>query len=206
MKKLLIVLPLVVIMNGCAMKYNTNAGIEIEGPGKRMLSNEVNYPNWYTENKKKDDFGIYAVASEYSRDFQFAVDKSTLSAKRELAGNFSSYMSAMMKDFATESGTTGSDVARADLERTTKMIVGRVNLVGVERTQFKVVHENNGYRAFVQVRYSEDQSNRILMNEVRKNNALYARFKASKSFRELDAEVSNIEQQKVEEIRLMTEQ
>lgn len=203
MKKFLIVLPLVAIMGGCAMKYNT--GVDIEGPGKRMFSNEVNYPSWYTENKKKDDSGIYAVASEYSQDFQFAVDKSTLSAKRELAGNFSSYVAAMMKDFATESGMTGSDVARADLERTTKMVISRVNLVGVERTQFKVVHEKNGYRAFVQLRYSEDQSNRILMNEIRRNNALAARFKSSKSFLELENEVNNIQQQRAEEIRLMTE-
>ena len=203
MKKLLILLPIVALMGGCAMKYNT--GVEIESGGKRMFSNEVNYPKWYTENVKKDSEGIYAVASEYSRDFQFAVDKAMLSAKRELAGNFSSYVSAMMKDFATESGMTGSDVARADLERTTKMVIGRVNLVGVQRTNFKVVHENSGYRAFVQVRYSEDQSNRILMNEIRRNQALYARFKASKAFQELENEVNNIDQQRNEQIRLMTE-
>jgi len=203
MKRLLILVPFALAMSGCAMKYNT--GVEIDGPGKRMFSNEVNYPNWYTETPSKDDKALYAVASEYSRDFQFSVDKTMISAKRELASNFSSYISAMMKDFATESGLTGSDVAKADIDRTTRLIISRVNLVGVQRVNFKVVHENEGYRTFVKLKYSEDQSNRILMNEIRRNQALYARFKSSKSFQELDSEVKAIEQQKNEQFRSMTE-
>jgi hypothetical protein len=123
-----------------------------------------------------------------------------LSAKRELAANFSSYISAMMKDFATESGDS---VARADLDRTTKMIVSRINLIGVQRTHFKVVHERNGYRAFVKLRYSVDESNRLLMAEIRKNQALYAKFRSSDSFKELDAEVETIEDSKIKEMKLL---
>jgi predicted site-specific integrase-resolvase len=43
------------------------------------------------------------------------------------------------------------------------------------------------------------------MNEIRRNQALYARFKSSKSFQELDSEVKAIEQQKNEQFRSMTE-
>jgi hypothetical protein len=125
-----------------------------------------------------------------------------LSAKRELAANFSSYISAMMKDFAIESGSTG-DVVSTDLDRTTKLIIARINLVGVQRVNFKVVHEGKGYRTFVRLRYSADESNKLLMAEIRKNQALYARFKASKSFQELENEVRAIDQQKADEIRAM---
>lgn len=200
MKKVLLIAPLVLALSACgSFKYKT--GVEVESGGKRMFSNEVNYPDWYAEGKDSKDGGLYAVGSEYSKDFQFSVDKAMLSAKRELASNFSSYISAMMKDFATESGLVGNDVAKADVDRTTKLVVGRVNLVGVERTHFKVVHENTGYRTFVRVRYDEAQANRILANEIKRNQALYARFKASKSFNELEAEVQQIDAQKTEQIK-----
>ena len=205
MKKVLILAPLVLALSACSsFKYNT--GVELKGPaGQRAFSNEVNYPDWYTKTPTKDAEGLYAVGSEYSRDFQFSVDKAMLSAKRELAANFSSYVSAMMKDFATESGMTGSDIARTDLERTTRMVIAKVNLVGVQRVNFKVVHENNGYRSFVQLRYSIDESNRFLMSEIRRNQELYIRFKASKSFRELDDEVGKIEKKNDEDFNRLIE-
>ena len=207
MKKVLLVAPLILALTACSsFKYNT--GVEVKGStssGQRAFSNEVNYPDWYTKTPSKDAEGLYAVGSEYSRDFQFSVDKAMLSAKRELAANFSSYMSAMMKDFATESGMSGSDIARTDLERTTRMVIAKVNLVGVQRVNLKVVHENNGYRSFVQLRYSIDESNRFLMSEIRRNQELYVRFKASKSFRELDEEVGKIEKKNDDDFNRLIE-
>jgi hypothetical protein len=191
-------LPVIISLSACS-SVPKNEGVTAEN--SRTFSNEVNYPDWYTKGPDKDKEGIYAVGSEYSKNFQFSVDKSMLSAKRELAANFSSYVSMMMKDFAFESGA--SDVVNADIDRTTKLIVTRVNLIGVQRVNFKVVHEANGYRSFVRLRYSTDESNKLLMAEIRKNQRLQAQFKASKAFQELDREVNQIEAQKVEEIKAM---
>jgi hypothetical protein len=202
MKKLYVVAPLVLALTACgSIKYNT--GVEIEGPGKRMFSNEVGYPSWYTAQPDAKDKNLYAVASEESDNFQFAVDRTMLSAKRELAANFSSYTSAMMKDFAYQSGT--GKTTQADIERTTKMVVAKVNLIGVQRDQFKVVHEKDGYRAFVRLKYSADESNRLLMQEIKRDAGLASKFKASKAFRELEEEVNRIEAQKVEQINATKE-
>ena len=195
-----VALPLIVSLSACSNLPESN-GVTKEND--RIFTNEVNYPDWYAEGAGKDKEGIYAVGSEYSNNFQFSVDKAMLSAKRELAANFSSYISAMMKDFTTESGVTG-DIASTDLDRTTRMIISRINLVGVQRTQFKVVHEGKGYRSFVKLRYSTDESNKLLMAELRKNQQLYTRFQASKSFKELDDQVKQIEAQKIEEIKAIT--
>jgi hypothetical protein len=195
-----VALPLIVSLSACSSLPENNG---VTKSNDRMFSNEVNYPDWYAEGGGKDKESIYAVGSEYSNNFQFSVDKAMLSAKRELAANFSSYISAMMKDFTAESGVTG-DVASTDLDRTTRFIVARINLVGVQRTHFKVVHEGKGYRSFVKLRYSTDESNRLLMAEIRKNQQLYARLQSSKSFKELDEQVQQIENQKVEEIKAMT--
>lgn len=192
MKRILI-LPLVLSLAACSsVKYHT--GLEFKAPefGGGGQQDEVKYPKWYTEKPKNDDEALYSVASEYSKDFQFAVDKAMLSAKRELASNFSSHIDAMFKNYVAEIGEADSATVQ-DINRTTKMIVSRVNLIGVQRTEFKVVHEKDGYRAFVKLRYSTDQSNRILMSEVKKNRQLKAKLEASKSFRELEESVNKIE-------------
>ena len=191
-------LPVIISLSACS-SVPKNEGVTAENA--RTFSNEVNYPDWYTKGPDKDKEGIYAVGSEYSKNFQFSVDKAMLSAKRELASNFSSYISMMMKDFAFESGS--GDVVNADIDRTTKLIVTRINLVGVQRVNFKVVHEVNGYRSFVRLRYSTDESNKLLMAEIRKNQRLQAQFKSSKAFQELEKEVDKIETQKIEELKAM---
>ena len=192
MKKLFII-PVILSLTACSsLKYNQ--GFEVKAPSfgsSKTMKNEVEYPSWY--NSQNDSKALYSVASEYSKDFQMAVDKSMLSAKRELASNFSSYISSMMRDYASELGDDGA-VLR-ELDRTTKLVVSRVNLIGVHRENFAVVREDGGYRAYVKVKYSVDEANRLLMNEIKKNRQLSARLKASKAFRELDDEVSRIEEQ-----------
>jgi hypothetical protein len=193
-------LPIIVSLAACSSVPKDNG---VTTANSRTFTNEVNYPDWYTKGPDKDTEGIYSVGSEYSKDFQFSVDKAMLSAKRELAANFSSYVSMMMKDFATESGAVG-DVARADIERTTKLVVSRINLVGVQRVNFKVVHEERGYRTFVRLRYSTDESNKLLMAEIRKNARLAAQLRSSEAFKELEKEVDKIEKQNKELIQPMT--
>ena len=190
-----IVLPLIISLSACSTIKDGPSVSET-----KMFSNEVDYPKWYAESPKKDDSAIFGVGTEYSNDFQFSVDKAMLSAKRELASNYSSYTSAMMKDFAVESGVLGKGVANADIERTTRLIVSKVNLVGVQRQNFMVVREGSGFRSFVRLRFSADESNKIMLAEVQRNAALYAQLRASKSFRELDKQTNKIEDQKISEL------
>ncbi len=180
-------LPLVLALTACgSMKY----GVELESKSPFASSpkqgDEVKYPSWYTEKYK--DGALYAVASEYSKDMQFAVDKATLSAKRNLASNFSAHVSAMMKDYATEVGDDSS--VMREIDRTTKLIVNKVNLVGVQKTNFKIQHEKEGYRAWIQLRYSVDDTNKLLMAEIKRNRQLETKLSASKSFRELEKETN----------------
>jgi hypothetical protein len=194
MKKLYVVAPLVLALTACGTPVSLvkpSAGVDSEGSGKRFLTNEVNYPGWYNEAQDSKDKSIYAVATEESRNFQFAVDHAMLSAKRELAANFSSHISAMMKDYASQSGDTSSMMP--EIDRTTKMVVARVNLIGVQRDKLQVVHEKNGYRAFVRLKYNVDESNRLLMQEINRNAGLNNALRASRSFRELEREVNKIE-------------
>jgi murein DD-endopeptidase MepM/ murein hydrolase activator NlpD len=193
MKKLLLV-PLVVAMTACSsVKYSQDLQVDAPKFGSSS-SDEVNYPEWYTKNT--DDKALYAVASEYSKDMQFATDKAMLSAKRELASNFSSHVSSMMKDYAAEAGQLNNDVLR-EINRTTKLMVAEVNMIGVQRTNLKVTREKDGYRAWVKLRYAVDDTNRLLVEEIRRNQALELKLDSSKSFQELEENVDKLKGRKV---------
>ena len=194
MNKKLLILPLVLaIASGCSsMKYDT--GFEFKAPefGGGKQGDQVDYPTWY-DKLESDDNNLYSVASEFSDDFQFAVDKAMLSAKRELASNFSSHVEAMFKDFTSELGDVNVSTAN-DISRTTKLLVSRVNLVGVQRTNFKVIHEKAGYRAFVKLKYSSDLSNKLILEKINQNKKLKAKLESTEKFKELEDSVNSIEQ------------
>jgi len=151
----------------------------------------VRMPDWYMEKPKED--ALYSVASEYSADLQFSVDKAMLSAKRELAAKYSSYVSAMMKDFTAEIGS--ADGVNRDIERTTKLLVAQVNLVGIQRPNFEIRHEGRGFRTFVQLRYSLDDSNRLLIEKIQNDKKLEMALRKSAAFRELEESVNKVNKQ-----------
>tara|TARA_R110001592_G_scaffold122445_1_gene329257 strand:+ start:818 stop:1471 length:654 start_codon:yes stop_codon:yes gene_type:complete len=194
------------LATGCgSMKYTT--GFEIDSSTSQAEASpgvEVAYPEWYNEDLEDDDVNLYAVASEYSKDMQFALDKASLSAKRELASNFSSHIDAMLKDYATEVGDLDTTVIR-EIDRTTKLVVARVNLIGVQRTNMSIVHSGEGgYRAYVKLKYTPDSANAFILSEVRKNAKLMTKFNASKRFAELEEGVALIEEQKIEELQILS--
>ena len=194
------------LATGCgSMKYTTGFEIDSGEPQAQAAPGvEVAYPEWYNEDLKDDDVNLYAVASEYSKDMQFALDKASLSAKRELASNFSSHIDAMLKDYATEVGDLDTTVIR-EIDRTTKLVVARVNLIGVQRTNMSIIHSGEGgYRAYVKLKYTPDSANAFILSEVRKNAKLMTKFNASKRFAELEEGVALIEEQKIEELQILS--
>ena len=186
-KKLLVALVPLVLLTACGSAPRQNDSASLFGKGAKS-GDTVAFPEWYYE--KPNDDALYSVSTEYSRDLQFAVDKSMMSAKRELAGKYSSYVSAMVKDFTAEIG--GGDDMNRDIERTTKLLIAQVNLVGVKRIHFEVRHEGAGYRSFVQLRYSLDDSNRLLVEKIRADKRLDLALRKSASFRELEESVDKV--------------
>ena len=198
-KKLIAVLIASLFATGCgSVKYTT--GFEMTSGSEKTAEPgvEVAYPEWYNAELADDDGNLYAVATEYSKDMQFALDKATLSAKRDLASNFSSHTSALLKDFATEVGSLDSEVIR-EIDRTTKVVVAQVNMIGVQREHMSLIHAKDGYRAYVKLRYVPDQANKILLQEVWKNEKLKAKVQASKRFQELEEEVGAIKHEEIQE-------
>jgi len=191
-KKLLVALVPLVMLSACGSNPPKTAMDSSSLFGKGAKTGDfVRMPDWYMEKPKED--ALYSVASEYSADLQFSVDKAMLSAKRELAAKYSSYVSAMMKDFTAEIGS--ADGVNRDIERTTKLLVAQVNLVGIQRPNFEIRHEGRGFRAFVQLRYSLDDSNRLLIEKIQNDKKLEMALRKSAAFRELEESVNKVNKQ-----------
>lgn len=205
-KKLIALLVASLFATGCgSVKYTTGFELDTKSDSETAEAGiEVSYPEWYNAELEEEDGNLYAVATEYSKDMQFALDKATLSAKRDLAANFSSHTSAMMKDYATEIGDLDTSVIR-EIDRTTKLVVAQVNMIGVQRTNMSLIHSGEGgYRAYVKLRYVPDQANKILLQEVWKNEKLKAKFQGSKRFKELEESVKNVKENEIAEIQALT--
>lgn len=147
-------------------------------------------PSWYAS-PPNDETSIYAPGTGASSDLQFAEDKAVLGAKRALADRINSKLSSKMKEFVSESGAGENAQVMAESERVTSNLITEVNLSGYTVTQKKYVPVGTQYRAYVLLQYPLGTANRILVDQVKKNNLLEGKLRASKAFQDLETEIQD---------------
>jgi len=147
-------------------------------------------PPWFTS-PPVDEFSIYAAGTATSSDLQFSEDKAVLSAKRGLADRINSRISGKLKEFLSESGAAENTQVLAESERVTSNLITEVNLAGYTVTQKKFIPAGTQYRAYVLLQYPIGSANRILVDQVNKNNILQGKLRASKAFQELEKDIQD---------------
>lgn len=178
----------VAVLSGCS-----STGVKISDSTRSIESfkeNRIEFPEWYTSIPKEDG-AIYATATEVSSDLQFCIDKSLMSAKREIAFKLQNDISQKTREMSVENNFSKSENLSKMTERLVVAESNHVNLVGVQRIRSEVIREGNRYRAFVLVRYGLDESNKIHMNYIVKER----KAAASKELKQYEQE---LKQAKVE--------
>lgn len=143
MKKALLCLSVVLALSGCSSTKNV--------PIERVKANKFDVPSWFVTLPKDEKF-IFASATEFSTDLQFAIDKATMSASREIAFKMKGMMSENYKDQTVESKFSKNDSIAKKTEREYNAETQQVSLAGIEKINSLVVREGDNYRAFVLVR------------------------------------------------------
>ena len=188
MKKVILAAMIAAALTGCGT--TSTSSNSMFGPSEwRQGSDNVDTsiaPAWFTEYRTKDDANIFAVATEYSTDLQFAIDKANLSAKRQIAAQMDSTISSMMKDYATESGSATNAEVMREVERVTRQVTAQAQIIGFKRDRFEIKREGKGYRVYSRMIFPYDDSNKILAETIRRNKMLKLQFDKSEAFRELD--------------------
>lgn len=150
-------------------------------------------PSWYLT-PPKDDVSLYGAGTATSADLQMAVDKATLTAKRQVADRLKSQLSAKMKDFASESGAGEDARVQSEVERVTSNVVAEANMSGYQVGKTDVKPQGTQYRAYVLVQYPLGAANRVLVDQTRKNEVLESKLRASKAFQELEQDILSARQ------------
>jgi hypothetical protein len=159
-----------------------------------------NIPDWVKELPESEE-AFYSVGTAVSSDLQLSIDKSTLAAKRTLADRIGGELSTQIKSFVTELGEQGtSDVIMLEIEQATKNVVANINVAGYNPTKVEIIPEATVFRTYVLLEYPVGSANDILIEQVRKNRALYARIRASKAFRELENSVNEKRERDLEDM------
>jgi len=153
-------------------------------------TNEGDIPNWYLTPPQDPNF-IFAVNTATSQDMQMAVDKAMTGGRAEVGRQLELKLSDLQKKFAEEVGQNENSTLLSQMTQATKTVVS-TTLTGSSLKDKKIYKDGNLWRAYVLVQYPLGPANQALVEQIKKNNELYTRFRASQSFEELDKEVEKL--------------
>ena len=147
-------------------------------------------PDWFAS-PPVDEHAIYQGGTAVSGDLQFAWDKAVLAAKRSLADRVNSRISAKVKEFLAESGAAENAKVLYDSERTTTNLITEANLSGYAVSDKKIIPLGTQYRVYVLLQYPMGNANRMLLDQVKKDEALETQVRASKAYQELERDIQS---------------
>jgi len=167
-------------------------GAPAEGGASRSTLKSM--PKWYSKPPKDDKF-LYAPATATSRDLQISLNKAEAEGRLQLGQQLEVKFSALTRRFAEETGEGAGAQLLQEYEQTYKAVVSQV-LVGTKPRESKFQIEDGVYRAWVLMELPVGAASERLLKQIQQQEQMYARFRASQAFKELNAEVEKYEQWK----------
>ena len=166
MKKVIIATAIAAALTGCSTTSLVEKKAEwVQGAEKVDVAMA---PEWFTMHLANDGSHIFATSTEYSADYQFAIDKAMLAAKANLAAQINNRVKMDTTTFIAEEGNaTDIDDVERKTERVTVASVDSTSIVGYKRDKIEVRKEGRGYRVFVRLVYDYTDNNKILQNSQR---------------------------------------
>ncbi len=141
-------------------------------------------PDWYV-NPPRDDRTIVATASATSEDMQLALTKAQTIARATLAEQMQATYDVLNKQFAEEVGRDSTTQLLDQFTRTVEGVVHTTLVNTAPRSQY-LEREPGGYRAFVLMSAARADMTERLLRELKANEALYTRLRATQAYRELE--------------------
>ena len=151
-------------------------------------------PDWFT-NVPKDPNFLYAAKTATSQDLQLALDKAATDARAEIARQVEIKVEGLQKRFQEETGTSTDAQLLEQFTQANKTVVS-TSLSGTQVTKQKQVKDGSLWRAYVLVEYPVGAANQALLQQIKNNEQLYTRYRATQTFKELDDEVKKLDDAK----------
>lgn len=150
-----------------------------------------NLPKWYLKPPKDDKFA-FGAATAVSQDLQVSIDKAQAEGRNLVAQQLEVKYGALTKRFVEETGRNVDAQLLDEYTQVYKATVSQV-LYGSRPREQTVRAEGPVYRAFVLMELPLGEASKRLMEQVRANEQMYTRFRATEAFKELEAEIQRYE-------------
>jgi PBP1b-binding outer membrane lipoprotein LpoB len=171
MKKYFVMTAIALAIVGCAS--NPNKLVELkEAPNK---ASAPLVPEWFTSDPQPDSKDIVVTATDTSRDMQFAIDKAMMNARVEMANRISIKVNSMVRESVLEDGAGKMKDVEREVDRVSKLVTNQT-LSLYTRDKLLIVKEDEGFRAYVMLKISVDQSRRLVDNARKNSNERDNRF------------------------------
>ena len=162
-------------------------------------------PKWYLV-PPKEEGSVFAVGSSVTPDLQLAVDLAILQAKTTLADRFQSQLRSQTKSFIAKVGSSDIDSAVLnEVERVTKNLVADTDVSGYSMEKSAVNSSGNQYRAFVLLKYNDEEASKILLNRLKKDRMLMAKLRSNSAYKELDENVERSKKETADEKKALVD-
>lgn len=164
------------------------------GSKSMQTASEGEVPTWFT-NVPQDPNFLFAVNTASSQDLQLAIDKAITGARAEVGRQMEVRVQGLQKRFDEEVGIGEDSQLMQLFSQATKTVVS-ASLSGSRVKEQKHVRDGNIWRAYVLLEYPIGAANQAFLDQLKKNNEMYTRFRASETFKELEDEVQKYEEWK----------
>ena len=155
-----IIILMAFVLTGCGTVQKINP---FDDGMTKLEKSKGEIPEWFLEPENGDKKFITAVATETSKDMQFAIDKAMMVAKVQLASKLKTNVESLTRSSSIESGVGIKDVE----EETDRVQQTRVRqAIGFfKRERLDVFREKGGYRAYVMLKIKVDEARRLTDNK-----------------------------------------
>jgi len=153
----------------------------------------MDLPDWYINNVEEDDTYYFSVGMGESKKMDLAIDKAKQAGRVELSERVAANVQSQVKSFTQEAGMSENTQIVEFYQSTSKTVTDNT-LNGVSVLKRYPYQKSDGtWIAYVQLALKKDAVSTEVVNLIQNEEALYAQFKASQAFKDLEATVGGNE-------------
>ena len=184
MKKLLTVVPLVMLMAACSSTsdpYAKRAEAERERQTKLVERSIDKAPEWMLKVPKSEG-AVYANGTAISPDMEMAISKAKMLAYGKICMAAGGEVDQQSRVFRTDNNNTSVENSEVAI----RAMCRKVDITGVEPSQKVLIAEGDRYRAYVLIALPVGDANQLRKAKVNEELNRNANVRATEAFKELD--------------------
>ncbi len=187
LSKILMTVSVIALVASCG---STPSPAPVDMPSPKAAARPatpLDLPDWYVNTPEEDDTYIYGTGDATSRRMNIAISKAQQAAQVMISTRTKATVQSKVKNFSQEAGMN-ENTQVVEFYQEAGVTVSNNTLSGLQvLKKYPYMLPGGSYHAYVLVGLRKDVVNKALVNQIKDDKALYAEFKASQAFKELEA-------------------